>query len=82
MVKERQDCVYGARVDVFQDEVQRAPTGVGSSVGASLEDDSVEARAVAVRRGRRWVSFIMGGVGGCDIGVRKGEVCRTGGGFD
>ena len=62
VVRVRHDWVKGARVEEFHVAVQRAPTGVGSSVGGAEsgdEEESVEANAVVARRERRVRSFIM-----------------------
>lgn len=64
--------MYGERVESFHDAVQSAPAGVGSSAGgdeAGVSDDaeSVDANAVAARKGRRARSFILLGLLGLRV---------------
>lgn len=67
---EAHDFVYGERVESFHDAVQSAPTGVGSSAGVeassepedagfSADGECVDAKAVAVKSGRRVKSLIV-----------------------
>lgn len=78
MVRVRHDWVKGARDEEFHVAVQRAPAGVGSSVGGAesgVEEESVEANAVVARKEKRVRSFIVMCDESFELEVQGGSEC-------